>query len=44
MAQVSQRRDLEDPSVISHTSPRLVQSEENLRMLTLHTVAELPGH
>lgn len=39
MAQVSQRHDLDDPGVIDHFA-RLVQTPENLRMLTLLTVAD----
>jgi len=39
MAQISQRRDLEDPNVIRHFAS-LVQSPENLRMLALLTFAD----
>ena len=39
MAQVSQRRDLEDPAVISHFASQ-IQTAENLRMLTLHTFVD----
>lgn len=39
MTQVSQRRDLEDPAVIRNFASQ-IQSAENLRMLTLHTVAD----
>jgi [protein-PII] uridylyltransferase len=39
MAQISQRRDLEDPAVIRHFAAQ-IQSAENLRMLTLHTFAD----
>jgi len=39
MAHVSQRRDLEDPAVIARFAAT-VQSVENLRMLTVHTVAD----
>src|SRR5262249_41571595 len=39
MAMVSQRRDLEDPSVIRHFAS-LVQTTENLRMLALHTFVD----
>ncbi len=42
MAQVSQRRDLDDPAVIRHFAAQ-VQSLENLRMLTLHTLADSLG-
>lgn len=42
MAQVSQRRDLEDPAVIQNFAEQ-VQSVENLRMLTLHTLADSLG-
>jgi len=39
MTQISQRRDLEDTSVIRQFAG-LVQTPENLRMLTLHTFAD----
>jgi len=39
MAQISQRRDLEDPAVVRHFAG-LVQSAENLRMLALHTYCD----
>jgi [protein-PII] uridylyltransferase len=39
MAAVSQRRDLEDPAVIRNFASQ-VQTQENLRMLTLHTFAD----
>jgi [protein-PII] uridylyltransferase len=39
MAAVSQRRDLEDPAVIRNFAAQ-VQTQENLRMLTLHTFAD----
>jgi len=39
MAQISQRRDLDDPSVIRHFA-RQIQTAENLTMLTLHTFAD----
>lgn len=39
MAQVSQRYDLDDPAVIGRFA-RLVQTPENLRLLTLLTVAD----
>lgn len=39
MAQVSQRRDLEDPAVIRNFANQ-IQSAENLRMLTLLTLAD----
>jgi len=39
MAVVSQRRDLEDPVVIRNFAAQ-VQTQENLRMLTLHTFAD----
>ena len=42
MVQVSQRRDLEDPGVISDFS-RTVGSPENLMMLALHTFADSMG-
>jgi [protein-PII] uridylyltransferase len=42
MAQISQRRDLDDPSVITNFA-RQIQSVENLTMLTLHTFADSMG-
>jgi [protein-PII] uridylyltransferase len=42
MAQTSQRRDLEDPSVVRQFAAQL-QTPENLRMLTLHTFADSMG-
>lgn len=39
MAQVSQRRDLEDQAVIRQFASQ-IQTPENLRMLTLHTFAD----
>jgi [protein-PII] uridylyltransferase len=42
MAQLSQRRDLDDASVVSHFAG-LVQSRETLSMLTLHTIADSLG-
>jgi [protein-PII] uridylyltransferase len=39
MAQISQRRDLEDSSVVRHFAGQ-IQAAENLRMLTLHTFAD----
>ncbi len=39
MAQVSQRRDLEDEAVIRSFAGQ-IQSEDNLRMLTLHSFAD----
>jgi [protein-PII] uridylyltransferase len=39
MTQISQRRDLEDQSVIRNFATQ-IQSAENLRMLTLHTFAD----
>ena len=42
MAQVSQRRDLEDPSVIQNFA-RQIQTVENLTLLTLHTFADSMG-
>ena len=39
MAQVSQRRDLEDPSVVRSFAAQM-QTAENLRMLTLHSFAD----
>ena len=42
MTQVSQRRDLEDPAEIQAFAAR-IQSQENLLMLTLHTLADSLG-
>ncbi len=42
MAQISQRRDLEDQSVIRHFAAQ-IQTPENLSMLTLHTLADSLG-
>jgi [protein-PII] uridylyltransferase len=42
MAQISQRRDLEDPSVIRNFAG-IMQTPANLRMLTLHTFADSMG-
>jgi [protein-PII] uridylyltransferase len=42
MAQISQRRDLDDPSVINSLA-RKVQTPENLILLTLHTFADSMG-
>jgi len=42
MATTSQRRDLDDEAVISQLAA-LVQTPENLRMLTLHTFADSMG-
>jgi [protein-PII] uridylyltransferase len=39
MAQISQRRDLDDASVIRHFA-RQIQTTENLAMLALHTLAD----
>jgi len=39
MSQVSQRRDLDDPAVVRQFAS-LMQTVENLRMLTLHTFAD----
>ena len=39
MSQISQRRDLDDPAVIRHFASQ-IQTPENLRMLTLHTLAD----
>ena len=40
--QISQRRDLDDPSVVRHFAA-LVQTPENLNKLTLHTLADSLG-
>jgi [protein-PII] uridylyltransferase len=42
MAQISQRRDLDDPAVISNFAHQ-IQSVENLVLLTLHTFADSTG-
>jgi [protein-PII] uridylyltransferase len=42
MAQISQRRDLDDPTIIS-TFAHQIQSVENLVLLTLHTFADSMG-
>ena len=42
MVQVAQRRDLEDPQVIEYFAD-FIQTQENLAMLTLHTVADSLG-
>ena len=42
MAQISQRRDLEDPAVIVNFA-RQIQSVEHLDMLTLHTLSDSTG-
>lgn len=42
MARISQRRDLNDPQVIAYFAG-LVETEEQLRLLTLLTVADLLG-
>ncbi|HEV7927216.1 MAG TPA: [protein-PII] uridylyltransferase [Verrucomicrobiae bacterium] len=42
MAQISQRRDLDDPAVIENFA-RQIQTTENLVMLTLHTFADSMG-
>ncbi|MEI7728389.1 MAG: [protein-PII] uridylyltransferase [Verrucomicrobiota bacterium] len=42
MAQISQRRDLDDPKVIRDFAA-LVQTEENAKLLTLHTFADSLG-
>jgi [protein-PII] uridylyltransferase len=42
MAQISQRRDLDDPSIISNFA-RQIQTVENLVLLTLHTFADSMG-
>jgi [protein-PII] uridylyltransferase len=42
MAQVSQRRDLDDQTVIKQFAAQ-IQSQENLAMLTLHTFADSMG-
>ena len=42
MAQISQRRDLDDPQVIANFAST-IQTRENLMMLTLHTYADSVG-
>ena len=42
MASISQRRDLDDPAVIRNFAG-LIQTPENLRLLTLHTFADSLG-
>jgi [protein-PII] uridylyltransferase len=42
MTQISQRRDLDDPAVVRSFAAQ-VQSAENLRLLTLHTIADSLG-
>ncbi len=42
LAQVSQRRDLDDPTVIANFA-RQIQTVENLTLLTLHTFADSMG-
>jgi [protein-PII] uridylyltransferase len=42
MSQISQRRDLDDPAVIRSFAAQ-IQSAENLKLLTLHTVADTLG-
>jgi [protein-PII] uridylyltransferase len=42
MAKISQRRDLDDPAIISAFA-RQIQTVENLVMLTLHTLADSMG-
>jgi [protein-PII] uridylyltransferase len=42
LVQVSQRRDLDDASVIQHVAQQ-VQNADNLEMLTLHTFADSTG-
>jgi [protein-PII] uridylyltransferase len=42
MAQISQRRDLDDPAIITHFA-RQIQTVENLVLLTLHTFADSMG-
>ena len=43
MANLSQRRDLDDPAVIRNFA-RQIQTPENLNLLTLLTFADSPGH
>jgi [protein-PII] uridylyltransferase len=42
MAQISQRRDLDDPAVVRNFAVQ-IQSPENLKLLTLHTIADSLG-
>jgi [protein-PII] uridylyltransferase len=42
MAQISQRRDLDDPAVLRHVAG-IVKTTENLALLTLHTFADSQG-
>jgi [protein-PII] uridylyltransferase len=42
MAQISQRRDLDDPTVVQNFA-RQIQTTENLVLLTLHTFADSMG-
>jgi [protein-PII] uridylyltransferase len=42
MASISQRRDLDDPAVIRQFAAQ-IQSAENLKLLTLHTLADSLG-
>ncbi|PYK97499.1 MAG: [protein-PII] uridylyltransferase [Verrucomicrobia bacterium] len=42
MSQISQRRDLDDPTVIRNFAAQ-IQSAENLKLLTLHTFADTLG-
>jgi [protein-PII] uridylyltransferase len=42
MAQISQRRDLDDKTVIDHFAHQ-IQSTQNLVLLTLHTIADSMG-
>lgn len=42
MVQISQRRDLDDPTVIQNFA-KTIETPENLAMLTLHTVADSLG-
>src|SRR5438067_864069 len=42
MSRISQRRDLDDPSVIRNFAAQ-IQNAENLKLLTLHTVADTLG-
>ena len=42
MSQISQRRDLDDPSVIESFA-KLIETEQNLDLLTLHTFSDSQG-